>query len=397
MAAKDSLDFHENWRSLFRFFPNMPEESAAEILDRGFQKGSGRVGRRKVLGDELRFQLAVNAHIRHKLTPYESILSQVSKNRNPSEAKRAARNAVHDQIQEIADSWRGTMHIDNELTKRKPSYSAAAKASDARPIIAQFRHKARKNAKQAQREEKAREGILKFLSAENVADKTESGAIANDRRDLESIMNNLNLGADSEIRLTKHQRKRASILEDLEMLKRDPNHPMDDIRLGQVIKLHRNKGGDTTSLGSDAVARISRQVRAKLNDRAARREHRNTVREKRDHQQDLHLFQRIQRNPTIPRERKKQRRERRLREEQIRLEGKNNGGVTTLHKIDRFLTNNRAAEEKSNEAGRSKQSNRKALTQAKMKCDSFGAGPTSGVNPSGIGSLGDDAEWMDIS
>lgn len=46
-----------------------------EILEHGFQKGSGRVGRSQILEDRLKVQLAVNAHIRHRLTQYDSILA----------------------------------------------------------------------------------------------------------------------------------------------------------------------------------------------------------------------------------------------------------------------------------------------------------------------------------
>ena len=89
---------------LLTFFPRIPEGACLEILEHGFQKGSGRVGRSGTLEDKLKVQLAVNAHIRHRLTQYDSILA-VNKGQD---AKLAAREKVHDQVQAIADSWRAT-------------------------------------------------------------------------------------------------------------------------------------------------------------------------------------------------------------------------------------------------------------------------------------------------
>ena len=82
----------------------MPEDARIEILEHGFQKGSGRVGRSQTLEDESKVQLAVNAHIRHRLTQYDSILAA----NKGQDVKLAAREMVHGQVQAIADSWRAT-------------------------------------------------------------------------------------------------------------------------------------------------------------------------------------------------------------------------------------------------------------------------------------------------
>ena len=89
---------------LLTFFPNMPDDACKEILEHGFQKGSGRVGRSKKIEDRLKVQLAVNAHIRHRLTPYDSILAA---NKGQYD-KLAARDMVYTQVEAIADSWRAT-------------------------------------------------------------------------------------------------------------------------------------------------------------------------------------------------------------------------------------------------------------------------------------------------
>ena len=103
VAAKDSRDHEQAHRLLLKFFPNIPEGACTEILEHGFQKGSGRVGRSRKLEDRLKVQLAVNAHIRHRLTPYDSILAS----NKGHDAKLTARETVYDQVQAIAESWRG--------------------------------------------------------------------------------------------------------------------------------------------------------------------------------------------------------------------------------------------------------------------------------------------------
>lgn len=87
---------------LLKYFPKIPEDACSEILEHGFQKGSGRVGRSRTLEDKLKVQLAVNAHIRHRLTQYDSILAA---NKEP-DAKLTAREMVYGQVQAIADTWR---------------------------------------------------------------------------------------------------------------------------------------------------------------------------------------------------------------------------------------------------------------------------------------------------
>ena len=104
VAAKDSRDHGQAHAMLLTFFPSIPDDACKEILEHGFQKGSGRVGRSKKIEDRLKVQLAVNAHIRHRLTPYDSILAA---NRGQYD-KLAARDMVYSQVEEIADSWRAT-------------------------------------------------------------------------------------------------------------------------------------------------------------------------------------------------------------------------------------------------------------------------------------------------
>ena len=108
---------------LREFFPNIPEDAHTEILEHGFQKGSGRVGRSQTIEDGKKVRLAVNAHIRHRLTQYDSILAA----NKGQDVKLAAREMVYDQVQAIADSWRATSSQARNVISRTslPKDSAA--------------------------------------------------------------------------------------------------------------------------------------------------------------------------------------------------------------------------------------------------------------------------------
>ena len=123
VAAKDSRDHLKAHNMLRRLFPYIPEGACTEILEHGFFKGSGGVGRSNRLEDRLKIQLAVNAHIRHRLTQYDSLLAA----NKGQDAKFAAREMVYRQVQEIADSWRATSsHAQNPKTRTlRSKYSAA--------------------------------------------------------------------------------------------------------------------------------------------------------------------------------------------------------------------------------------------------------------------------------
>ena len=105
MAAKDRLEYRKNRQLLEAMFPSMPPEALEEVLEHGFEKGSGRVGRATVLGEERRMVLAVNAHIRHRLTDYECylrILSEIG----DDDVRAKARERVKGRVMRIANSWR---------------------------------------------------------------------------------------------------------------------------------------------------------------------------------------------------------------------------------------------------------------------------------------------------
>lgn len=94
--------FLDKGRELLREqFPLMPEDALEETVQHAFLKGSGRVGRNGTLSDCKKAQLAVEAHLRHKYTHYDTLLV-VGTNRF------AARNRVRDTVQAIRKAWEGT-------------------------------------------------------------------------------------------------------------------------------------------------------------------------------------------------------------------------------------------------------------------------------------------------
>ncbi|KAF3398390.1 hypothetical protein F1880_006447 [Penicillium rolfsii] len=110
--ARDTK-FHNQGRKLLRDqFPLMPEDVLDVILEHSFQKGSGRVGRTGTLSDSHKAQLAVEAHVRHKYTPYEDMLKD-------GVDRLLARRKVWDTVQTIRKAWEGTASKKDEcLTLR---------------------------------------------------------------------------------------------------------------------------------------------------------------------------------------------------------------------------------------------------------------------------------------
>ena len=68
VLAKDRKHIETARESLVRLFPRIPLDVAERVLQFGFEKGSGRVGRAGGLESDERVTLAVVAHARHKHT-----------------------------------------------------------------------------------------------------------------------------------------------------------------------------------------------------------------------------------------------------------------------------------------------------------------------------------------
>ena len=104
--VKDKREKDASRALILRLFPHIPASSLNTILDHGFEKGSRRVGRTKTLDEIVKAKLAVNAHIRHSHTNYDSIYSAARVKSDGKNIKAYARAAVYEEVHRIADAWR---------------------------------------------------------------------------------------------------------------------------------------------------------------------------------------------------------------------------------------------------------------------------------------------------
>ncbi|KAI9721297.1 MAG: hypothetical protein M1812_002459 [Candelaria pacifica] len=109
VAIKDGKDLVKARGVRLRLYPRVPLESAELILSHGYLKGSGRVGRTSTLDDEEKMKLATAAHVRHKLTNYESLLRERRKGRKHGHQNENVRDEVRREIsgdvRRILTSW----------------------------------------------------------------------------------------------------------------------------------------------------------------------------------------------------------------------------------------------------------------------------------------------------
>ncbi|KAJ5286605.1 hypothetical protein N7478_002291 [Penicillium angulare] len=99
--ARDSKTISRARDLLLEEFPLMPRDSLKVILDHAFLKGSGRVGRTSMTTDKRKASLAVEAHIRHMHTPYESLLDD-------GVDRSDAREKVWPIVKAIKKTWEGS-------------------------------------------------------------------------------------------------------------------------------------------------------------------------------------------------------------------------------------------------------------------------------------------------
>ena len=79
-------------------FPEMPEKERVLVLQHGFKKHSGRVGRTGTIPLPRKVLLAVIAHVRHRHTKYDSMLAH-------GVGKVIARKAVNKKIEGMVRDW----------------------------------------------------------------------------------------------------------------------------------------------------------------------------------------------------------------------------------------------------------------------------------------------------
>lgn len=108
VQARDAKYLSHSEDLLRTLFPMMPDETVNTILNHSFLKGSGRVGRTATTGDKRKATLAVEAHIRHKHTPYESLLAAGTDRKD-------AREIVWPDIQATKKKWQEQEETDIEV------------------------------------------------------------------------------------------------------------------------------------------------------------------------------------------------------------------------------------------------------------------------------------------
>lgn len=79
-------------------FPKIPKHDREDVLKHGFKKHSGRVGRTTLIPLSQKVLYAVIAHIRHRHTSYDKLLSGGT-------SKEAARKAIQNKIRDTAREW----------------------------------------------------------------------------------------------------------------------------------------------------------------------------------------------------------------------------------------------------------------------------------------------------
>ena len=137
VEAKDRKDREAAQESILRQFPSIGLNIAREILDHGFEKRSGRVGRTGTLGLDEKVTLAVAAYARHKFTPYDQLLREARKEQGwNSEAKWPVRRAVQPEVNEVLKRWRK-----RAVTRRasKTDDSKEKETDDGKPIKRTFK------------------------------------------------------------------------------------------------------------------------------------------------------------------------------------------------------------------------------------------------------------------
>lgn len=102
VESRDKKDLSKSRALLEAEFPLMPAETLQIILEHAFLKGSGRVGRTGRISDEKKVLLAVEAHIRHVHTPYETLLKD-------GVGRMKAREMVRGSILAVERAWQGLL------------------------------------------------------------------------------------------------------------------------------------------------------------------------------------------------------------------------------------------------------------------------------------------------
>ena len=72
------------------------------------------------IDDSLKMKLAVTAHIRHRFTNYDAILSEPRENYPDRDVRKIARSRVKKRVEDVAEMWRGTTMTDEDMASGVP-------------------------------------------------------------------------------------------------------------------------------------------------------------------------------------------------------------------------------------------------------------------------------------
>ena len=120
VRAKDVKNLEAARKAMLRLFPRMPPNIVKRVLDRGYEKGSRRVGRTTKLDDDEKVTLAVTAYARHNHTNYDEQIQEFRRRGEWVAAKPQARAAIFLQLEGILSQWRA------ERTPRPPRRNQGA-------------------------------------------------------------------------------------------------------------------------------------------------------------------------------------------------------------------------------------------------------------------------------
>lgn len=111
VIKKDLRDSATARAAVLRLFPRIPESGIDKVVDRAFEKASGRVGRTTLIGLDERVAIAVWAHIRHGHTAYDNMLDRKSKEESHVIDKEEVRRQIRPLIKRTFFSWGGTEQL----------------------------------------------------------------------------------------------------------------------------------------------------------------------------------------------------------------------------------------------------------------------------------------------
>ncbi|KAH7079672.1 hypothetical protein FB567DRAFT_501916 [Paraphoma chrysanthemicola] len=146
---KDVADLTKAGACLDELFPRIPTGDRERVLDHGFKKHSGRVGRTGSIPLERKAVLAVLAHVRHSHSEYDKLL-------RGGMDREDARRMVRKDVESIARGWGftgelGGKKVRTTKTKEKSKGKGKTKGKGKKEL------KSRRNMKEKTRKMKAQE------------------------------------------------------------------------------------------------------------------------------------------------------------------------------------------------------------------------------------------------